>query len=77
MKSDPTFQADTYHRLLEALRIGNLAVRKAQRKNREAGIANVYARPDGTPYWELPNGEITFEDPYRPGGPLADDACSK
>lgn len=66
-----TLQLETYQHALEITRIGNRAVRNAQQQNREAGVANVYGRPDGTLYWELPNGEITFEDPYRPGGPLA------
>lgn len=65
-----SLQLETYQHALEITRIGNRAVRDAQRKGREAGVANVYARPDGTLYWELPNGEVTFEDPYREGGPL-------
>ncbi|MEM1205934.1 MAG: hypothetical protein AAGN66_22070 [Acidobacteriota bacterium] len=61
---------DTLRQSLDFLRIGNRAVERAQQESREMGIANVYSRR-GRVYWELPNGDVTFEDPYRPGGPLA------
>ena len=47
----------------EFKRIGNLAVHKAQEENRQLGIPNVFSRNDVL-YYELPNGEITKEDPF-------------
>ena len=47
----------------EMLRIGNRAVKRAQKENRKKGIPNVYDI-NGHLYYELPNGELTKEDPY-------------
>ncbi len=47
----------------EMLRIGNRAVKRAQEENRKKGIPNVYDI-NGHRYYELPNGELTKEDPY-------------
>lgn len=47
----------------EMLRIGNRAVKRAQEENRKKGIPNVYDI-NGHLYYELPNGELTREDPY-------------
>ena len=55
---------ETYKRINEFLRIGNRAVRKAQEENRKKGIPNVYSY-NGHIYYELPNGELTKEDPLR------------
>jgi hypothetical protein len=44
------------------LRIGNDAVREARAENRRLGIPNVFS-VDGLLCRELPDGEITFEDP--------------
>ncbi|SFP89481.1 hypothetical protein [Hydrogenimonas thermophila] len=44
------------------LKIGNEAVKKAQRENLEKGIANVYSR-NGQIFFQLPNGTITQEIP--------------
>ena len=41
---------------------GNRAVKKAQEENRKKGIPNVYDI-NGHLYYELPNGELTKEDP--------------
>lgn len=48
----------------ENLRIGNRAVKKAQEENRKKGIPNVYDI-NGYLYYELPNGELTKEDPMQ------------
>ena len=42
------------------LRLGNIAVKKAQENNRKKGIPNVYCI-DGKLVFELPNGELTTE----------------
>lgn len=52
-----------YEFLVEMLRIGNRAVKKAQDRNRKKGIANVYAK-NGKPIFELPNGKITTVSPF-------------
>ena len=53
---------ETYKRMYDFLRIGNRAVKKAQEENRKKGIPNVYSY-NGHIYYELPNGELTKEDP--------------
>ena len=55
---------ETYKRMCEFLRIGNRAVKKAQEENRKKGIPNVYSY-NGHIYYELPNGELTKEDPLK------------
>ena len=45
------------------LRIGIRAAKRAQEENRKKGIPNVYDI-NGHLYYELPNGELTKEDPY-------------
>lgn len=44
-------------------RIGNRAVHAAQEENRRLGIPNVYSI-NGILYYELPNGELSRDDPY-------------
>lgn len=53
----------TYEKAAEFIRIGNEAVRKAQEKNRNLGIPNVYAL-NGHLLYELPDGTLTTEDPF-------------
>ena len=55
---------ETYKQAQELLRIGNRAVKKAQKENRKKGIPNVYDI-NGHLYYELPNGELTKEDPMQ------------
>ena len=57
---------ETYKQALEFLRIGNRAVKRAQEENRKKGIPNVYSF-NGHIYYELPNGELTKEDPLAKG----------
>ena len=54
---------ETHEWANEMLRIGNRAVKRAQEENRKKGIPNVYDF-NGHLYYELPNGELTKEDPY-------------
>lgn len=63
MHQDELNSPDIYKRTLEFLRIGNRAVKRAQEENRKKGIPNVYDF-NGHLYYELPNGELTKEDPY-------------
>ena len=46
--------------------------KRAQEENRKKGIPNVYDF-NGHLYYELPNGELTKEDPY----PLSEETDSK
>ena len=55
---------DTYRWAFEMHRIGNEAVQKAQEENRRMGVPNVYSF-NGFIYYELPNGELSREDPYQ------------
>ena len=55
---------ETYKWAHETLQIANRAAKKAQEENREKGIPNVYDI-NGHLYYELPNGELTKEDPMK------------
>lgn len=55
---------ETYKQARELLKIGNRAAKKAQEENRKKGIPNVYDI-NGHLYYELPNGELTKEDPMQ------------
>lgn len=57
---DPRFIREA----IEIRRIGSRAVRKAQEENRRLGIPNVYFI-NGRKYYELPDGELSLEDPYH------------
>lgn len=63
MHQDELDSIDIHKEALEFLRIGNRAVKRAQEENRKKGIPNVYDF-NGHRYYELPNGELTKEDPY-------------
>ncbi len=63
MHQDKSDSVDIHKQTLELLRIGNRAVKRAQEENRKKGIPNVYDI-NGHLYYELPNGELTKEDPY-------------
>ena len=52
------------NRVTEFIRIGNEAVHEAQEANRKLGIPNVYGR-NGKVYFELPDGTITTESPWK------------
>ena len=56
-------QIETMLRSREYQCIGNEAVRAAQEKNRRMGVPNVYSI-NGIIYYELPNGELSRQDPY-------------
>jgi hypothetical protein len=46
----------------DIVRIGNEAVRRAQRESLEKGIPNVYSK-NGVIFYQLPDGRITMETP--------------
>ena len=54
---------EIYQRAIDLKRIGNQAIRKAQDENKTLGIPNAYSR-EGRLYYELPNGNITYKDPF-------------
>lgn len=55
---------ETYKQAHEFQRIANRAAKRAQEENRKKGIPNVYSF-NGHIYYELPNGELTKENPYE------------
>ena len=54
---------ETHRQARKLLWIANRAAKRAQEENRKKGIPNVYDI-NGHRYYELPNGELTTEDPY-------------
>ena len=55
--------AEAYARLNELMRVGSIAVQEAIEESRRMGVPNVYEF-NGRVYYELPNGELSLEDPY-------------
>lgn len=55
-------EIDIYEEAFEFQRIANRAVKRVQEENRKKGVPNVYSY-NGVLYYELPNGELTTEDP--------------
>ena len=53
---------EDYELLIEATRLGNEAVARAQEENRRMGLPNVYSK-DGRLYFQLPDGRITMTMP--------------
>lgn len=47
---------------MSILKVASKAVKEAQRKSLENGVANVYSK-NGQLYYQLPNGVITQETP--------------
>lgn len=50
--------------VLEILKIGSRAVKKAQAENKRKGLPNVYSKNKKL-YFELPDGTITMKDPMK------------
>ncbi len=66
--ADSEIGLETYQWADEVVRIGNRAVQRAQEESRRLGVPNVYSI-NGFLYYELPNGELSREDPYvEPSG---------
>jgi hypothetical protein len=74
MHQDELNSPNIYKRTLEFLRIGNRAVKRAQEENRKKGIPNVYDF-NGHLYYELPNGELTKEDPLSKETDSREEKC--
>ncbi len=64
MSSSSSICIETYRQAAEFQRIGSRAVRRAQEENRRLAIPNVYAH-NGTLYYELPDGTLTTENPFK------------
>lgn len=56
--------SDLLNESVEIERIGSRATQKAQEESRRLGVPNVYSH-NGIIYYELPNGELTTQDPYE------------
>jgi hypothetical protein len=63
MDEELELSAETYARADEMIRIARTAYAKAQEESRRAGVPNVYSI-NGQIYYELPNGELSLEDPW-------------
>jgi hypothetical protein len=59
--------ADIYEKVRELIRAGNKAAHAVQEENRKLGIPNVYSI-NGILYYELPNGELSRDDPFEQCG---------
>jgi len=57
---------ETYAAIDQIVRIGNVAVAKAQEESRRLGVPNVYSI-HGRIYYETPTGELSTSDPYTDG----------
>ncbi|MGI8788100.1 MAG: hypothetical protein ACR2HG_10105 [Pyrinomonadaceae bacterium] len=53
--------SETYQWMAKIVRIGNRAVRQAQKENHRLGLPNIYWR-NGKIIYEMPNGEIIVKD---------------
>jgi hypothetical protein len=60
--NNPDVNAESYQKLAEMTRVFREAVREAREESRRMGVANVTSI-NGQIYYELPNGEITREQP--------------
>lgn len=54
---------EIYQRAIEFKQIGDQAIRKAREENKKLGIPNACSR-DGRLYYELPNGKLTYKNPF-------------
>ncbi len=61
MKQTPSLKLETYKWAIEMLRIGNRAVREAQKENHRLGLPNIYSR-NGKIIYEMPDGEIIVKE---------------
>ena len=58
--------AETYATIDELVRLGSIAVAKAQDLSRSLGVPNVYSI-NGRIYYETPTGDLSATDPYTGG----------
>jgi hypothetical protein len=71
--SESQLSRETYAAIDQIVRIGNVAVAKAQEESRRLGVPNVYSI-NGRIYYELPNGELSASDPYDNGNQATEQA---
>ncbi len=64
MRVDKLDDLEIYQEAFEIQQIGNEAVRRVIKENKEKGIPIVFSR-NGIIYYELPNGEITTKSPFE------------
>jgi hypothetical protein len=61
----PRLTLEQHETIEEYLRIARQAVSDAQEESRRLGVPNVYSI-NGRIYYELPNGELSLNDPWVP-----------
>ena len=61
MKQKVKLKTETYEKAFEFQRIGNRAVREAQKENHRLGLPNIYSR-NGKIIYEMPDGEIIVKE---------------
>jgi hypothetical protein len=64
MRDKPEIDLETYRKAAEFQRIGGRAVRRAIEENRRLGVPNAFFI-NGKTIYELPNGELTTENPFE------------
>ena len=62
LRKDFDMEKEDYQTLIQWARIGNRAIKKAQRENHRCGLPNVYSKNNRL-YFELPDGTMTMENP--------------
>jgi hypothetical protein len=75
MIKNSTLPVTAYSKADELLRIGSVAVARAQEESRQRGVPNVYSI-NGRLYYETTSGALSTTDPYSVGqdGTQLDDA---
>jgi hypothetical protein len=69
MNKSPGLTLEAYQLFEDLLRVGRVAVAKAQEESRRLGVPNVYSI-NGRIYYETPTGELSLVDPYvEPSSP--------
>ncbi len=64
MQVDKFDDIELYQEAFEIQRIGNEAVARVLKENKEKGIPIVFSR-NGIVYYEMPDGEITTKSPFK------------
>lgn len=64
MRVDKLSDIEIYQEAFEIQTIGNEAISRVLKENKEKGIPIVFSK-NGIIYYELPSGEITTESPFE------------
>ena len=64
MRVDKFDSIEIYQRAFEIQQIGNEAIDRVLKENKERGIPIVFSK-NGIIYYELPSGEITTKSPFE------------